>query len=89
MNIEIGNFAISKSGHDKGHLYVIIKTDDEYVYLVDGKIRTLSNPKKKNKKHIQIINYKSEKIIMDINEGKLINETVKRCLKLYMREQNA
>ena len=55
MSIEIGNFAISKSGHDKGHLYVIIKTDDEYVYLVDGKIRTLSNPKKKNKKHIQII----------------------------------
>ena len=89
MSNEIGNFAISKSCHDIGHLYVIIKTDDEYVYLVDGKIRTLSNPKKKNKKHIQIINYKSEEIIMDINEGKLINETVKRCLKLYIREQNA
>ena len=89
MNIEIGNFAISKSGHDKGHLYVIINADDEYVYLVDGKIRTLDKPKKKNKKHIQIINYKSETIIMSINEGTLINETVKRCLKLYSKEQNA
>lgn len=89
MSIEIGNFAISKAGHDKDHLYVIIKTDGEYVYLVDGKIRKLSNPKKKKIKHIQIINYKSEKIIMDINENKLIDETVKRCLKLYIREQNA
>ena len=89
MDIEIGQFAISKSGHDKGHWYVIINVDGEYVYLVDGKIKTLDKPKKKNKKHIQIVNYKSETIIKDINDGTLINETVKRCLKLYCKEQNA
>ena len=29
--------------------------DNNYVYLVDGRIRTLDKPKKKKKKHIQII----------------------------------
>ena len=32
-----GEFAFSKSGHDKDNLYIIIKEDGEYVYLSDGK----------------------------------------------------
>lgn len=51
----IGMLASSKAGHDKSMVYVIINEDTEYVYLVDGKTRKLSKPKKKNKKHIQII----------------------------------
>lgn len=50
-----GMLAASKAGHDKSVIYVIIKEEEEYIYLVDGKIRTLDKPKKKNKKHIQII----------------------------------
>ena len=47
---EAGMLAKSKAGHDTGKIYVIA-----YVYLVDGKIRTLDKPKKKKKKHVQII----------------------------------
>ena len=43
-----GMLAMSKAGHDKGRLYVIIEVDDSYVYLAD-------KPKKKKKKHIQPI----------------------------------
>ena len=28
-----GLFAISKSGHDKGCMYVIVREEDEYVYV--------------------------------------------------------
>ena len=48
----IGCFVKSKSGRDTGKCYVIIGTHSEYVYLVDGNIRTLDNPKKKNVKHL-------------------------------------
>ena len=51
---EAGMLAKSKAGHDTGKIYVIADTDDAYVYLVDGKIRTLDKPKKKKKKHVQI-----------------------------------
>ena len=47
--------ARSKAGHDTGKVYVIIEVDDTYVYLADGSIRTLKNPKKKKRKHVQVI----------------------------------
>lgn len=52
---ETGMLVRSKAGHDTGMVYVIIDTDDTYVYLADGKVRTLDRPKKKKKKHTQII----------------------------------
>lgn len=53
--IRTGMLAKSKAGHDKGQVYVIMDTDDAYVYLADGRIRTLGRLKKKKKKHIQTI----------------------------------
>ena len=50
-----GMLARSKAGHDRGKVYVIINVDDAYVYLADGRIRTLDKLKKKKKKHVQLI----------------------------------
>ena len=47
--------AKSKAGHDAGNIYIIVETDAQYVYLVDGKIRTLDKPKRKKRKHVQPI----------------------------------
>lgn len=47
-------FARSLAGHDKGQLYVIWDYDETYVYLTDGRIRTVDKPKKKKRKHVQI-----------------------------------
>ena len=51
----IGKLAISKSGHDKGQLYVIVGEDERNLYLADGVLKTIDRPKKKNKKHVQPI----------------------------------
>lgn len=82
----IGKFAISKAGHDKKKLYVIMNEDSEYVYLVDGNLKPLDKPKKKAKKHIQIIN-RVDEIIQNKLELKQIiyNEDIKRAIKLYWR----
>ncbi len=50
-----GMLVRSKAGHDTGRVYVIIDVDDAYVYLADGRIRTLDKLKKKKKKHVQLI----------------------------------
>ena len=76
---EIGMLAKSKAGHDAGHVYVILDVDEAYVYLVDGSIRTLDRPKKKRKKHVQIINEKHEISGMD-------DVKIKRILKLFDKE---
>ncbi len=50
-----GMLARSTAGHDAGKVYVIIQDDGTYVYLADGRIRTLDRLKKKKKKHVQLI----------------------------------
>lgn len=76
--------AISKAGHDKGTLYVILKEDKEYTYLCDGKLRKLENPKKKSKKHIQIIKTIPANVAELIKDGQQFNnEGIKRAIKLY------
>ncbi len=76
---EVGMLARSKAGHDKGHVYVIFEVDEAYVYLVDGSIRTIDKPKKKKKKHVQIICEKHEL-------SKIDDVGIKRILKLFDKE---
>lgn len=80
---EIGMLVRSKSGHDQGKVYVIIDMQEEYLYLVDGKIRTLSKPKMKKIKHVQRIDIVIEEIVTKKMNNTLIDETIKRAIKLY------
>lgn len=77
--VEKGMLAKAKAGHDKGHLYIIYDADETYVYLVDGKTRTINKPKKKKRKHVQIICEKHEIVGKD-------DVALKRILKLFDKE---
>lgn len=81
----VGNLAASLAGHDKNQIYIIIKEDDEYVYLCDGRLKTLSEPKKKNKKHIQIIKKDMDaELAQKLIKGENVrDEEIKRTIKLY------
>lgn len=79
-----GMLAASKAGHDKNQVYVIIKEEPEYVYLADGKIRTLTRPKRKNKKHIRIIKKcQSSDLSERIKAGLADDIEIRRVLKQY------
>ncbi len=81
----IGCFARSLAGHDKDTVYVIIDIDNEYVYLSDGKYKTIDKPKKKRLKHIQIIKKKDS--ILESKHKNIINEDLKRAIKIYCSEK--
>ena len=82
MNKYIGCFATSIAGHDHNNIHVIIDADDEYVYLVDGKIRKVNNPKKKKLKHVQLIKRTDNTIAGRINNNvALSNEDIKYAIK--------
>ena len=80
----VGILAMSKAGHDKGTLYVIIREEGEYVYLADGRIRTADRPKKKNKKHVQMI---KQKIIAEPESG-FDDLKIRKIIKEYQEEGN-
>ncbi len=86
----VGNFARSLAGHDKNQLYIIMEETEHALSLVDGRSKTLQNPKMKNKKHIQIISkYYDESVMRKLQKHEAIsNEEVKRAIKLYELEGN-
>ncbi len=78
--------ARSTAGHDKGKVYVVVREDPEYMYLADGASRSVSTPKKKNRKHIQIIEKIPAHILEAFTHGDQLWDTeIKRALKLYSR----
>ncbi|MCR4610743.1 MAG: KOW domain-containing RNA-binding protein [Lachnospiraceae bacterium] len=52
MRIMLGK---SLAGHDKNHIYVVYKEEENYLILVNGNTKTIDKPKKKNKMHVQLI----------------------------------
>ncbi len=47
-----GRIVRSKAGSDKDSFLVIVKTEENMLYLSDGKRYKLASPKRKNPKHI-------------------------------------
>ena len=81
-----GKLALSKFGHDKNHLYVIVREEEEYVFLADGKLKSVEKPKKKNKKHIQIIKALPEPVRKILQDKENIGDLeAKRAIRLYVR----
>lgn len=79
--------AKSKSGHDRGHYYVIVKEEEECVYVADGILKKLERPKKKNRKHIQIIKSIPDEVEELLSEDKVVRDLeIKRALKTYMKK---
>lgn len=79
-----GYFVKSKAGHDAGSIYVILDSDERFVYLSEGRLKTVDNPKKKKRKHLQLINERAEEVMAKLDKGlPVTNEDIKRSIKLY------
>ena len=87
LNKYIGCFATSLAGHDHNNVYIIVDADDEYVYLADGKLKKVDNPKKKKLKHVQLIKRTDDTITGRINDNAaLTNEDIKYAIKKYIAD---
>lgn len=59
LEINIGDIVESTKGRDAGLIFVVFNKEKEYAYLVNGKNRTIKQPKKKKFKHIRPTGHKS------------------------------
>lgn len=81
--INQGDLVLSKAGRDVGRYFLTVKVDDEFAFIVDGKVRKVKNPKKKKLKHLQKIFVESQTWLANqIQSGKPVsNERVYRAVK--------
>lgn len=84
-DVKVGGYVVSIAGHDSGKCYVIIQADNEYVYLVDGRIRTLEHNKKKKIKHVKMFDEFNQALAEKIELRSVKNEEIKRAIKLLQK----
>ena len=54
-DLSIADVVISTAGRDAGQLFYVIGTEGPYLMLVNGKDRTIDKPKKKKRKHANMV----------------------------------
>ncbi len=83
----VGWLAVSRAGHDRDEVFVIVREEKEYIWLADGGSRSVSKPKKKKKKHVQLIKCFSDDALSEglRNEEEYIDSEIRRVLKAYRK----
>jgi len=82
----VGGFVVATAGHDIGKYYVINQIDGEYIYLVDGRIRTLDRPKKKKMMHTKALSESAQELADKVIQKSATNEEIKRTIKLLTKQ---
>ena len=78
--------ATSKAGHDNRQIYLVIREDEEYCYLVNGTTKTIDKPKKKKKIHLQLIKNIPSDVLEEVKDFETLDDvSIKRILKVYNR----
>lgn len=82
-DLSIGQSVISSAGHDKGKLFVVLCIiDDRYVYISDGNIKKVENPKKKKRKHLKKLDCISNEIKNKLEASEKITDSeIKKFIK--------
>lgn len=78
--MKLGSIVLALAGKEKGGLFVVVKLDEKFVYLADGKRLSAFKPKKKSLKHVKMFeeNGLTEEEVLDTNER--VNAKIKKYL---------
>lgn len=89
-DIHLSDVVLSTAGRDAGQLFYVIAEDEAFVYLVNGKNRTLEQPKRKKRKHVQKV-LRSETRVADklLSGSKVLNSELRRDLAFLAGQMQA
>ncbi|MCL1925274.1 MAG: KOW domain-containing RNA-binding protein [Defluviitaleaceae bacterium] len=85
-DIQIGQIVFSKQGRDKGKAFIVTSIEENFVFLVDGKLRKIINPKKKKLMHIQRTNYIDSGMKEKILAENYLDSDFKTAIKNFLSD---
>ena len=89
-NFNISDVVVSTAGHDEGQLFYVVSADDEFLYLANGKDRSLDKPKRKKPKHVQKVLRSETRVAEKLIQGdKVLNSELRRDLAFHAKEMQA
>ena len=89
-DFNISDVVMTTAGRDQGKLFYVISTDDQFLYLANGKDRTLDKPKRKKRKHVQKVLRSETRVVEKLIRGdKVLNSELRRDLAFHAKEMQA
>ena len=86
-DINVSDVVVSTAGHDAGAWFYVINEDPVFLFLANGKDRTLDKPKRKKRKHVQKVLRSETRVAAKLRLGdKVLNSELRRDLAYFSRE---
>lgn len=85
MNIMQGDVVVATAGKEKNQIFVVLKVDTTYCWLVDGDRLKLTKPKKKSLKHVQ----KASKSGFDVKKLATGQENINAGIRKFLKEKES
>ena len=86
-DISISDVVASTAGRDAGAWFYVVNEDPIYLFLANGKDRTLDKPKRKKRKHVQKVLRSETRVADKLRQGdKVLNGELRRDLAFLARE---
>ena len=86
-DITISDVVVSTAGRDQGDWFYVIAEDPIYLFLANGKDRSLDKPKRKKRKHVQWVLRPETRVAEKLRSGnKVLNGELRRDLAFFARE---
>ena len=79
--MQVGEVVLCLAGKEKGEIFVVIRTEGNFVFIADGKRLSIFKPKKKNAKHIQKVSKNRFLLGDDAFKDIKTNAAVRKFLK--------
>ena len=81
MRVRLSDIVISKNGRDMGKKFFVVDTEEDYVFLADGKGRRLERPKRKKRMHVSFLTESDSRAARKLRDGERVtNSEIRRAL---------
>ena len=89
MEADVGHIVVSLAGRDKERPFYVLKTEDNFVYLADGKLRRLEACKRKNRRHVKVVSDEETDVSRKLRSGKeVLNSEMRKALSDFLKTRS-
>ena len=81
MDIVKSDIVKAIAGRDTGRCFFVLATEEDFLLLADGKRRRLENPKRKRRKHVELVGQSDSPAAVKIRSNeKVTNSELRRAI---------
>lgn len=89
VNISMGQLVASNAGRDEMQVYIVVGIQRENLLLLaNGRERKIVNPKRKNRRHVSVLNSIAKGVAEKLQSGeKVTDEEIRQAIQVYTSQR--